>query len=117
MAKQLTEEEKAFMTELEMVVAQMKEEFNGCPLFADRDKGELDELTGQQLHIEDLYPLNDYHCIVFEEIPKKFYLTGGGLKDLCNNYPPKFVVGRLIELQPKVKTKSRRDFRPVKVLA
>lgn len=115
--KELTPEELDFQKQLQSAIAQMQDEFNGCPLFNNREKGSLDELEGNQLHIEDLYPIQDYHCVVFEEIKDKFYLTGGALKDLCNNYAPEFVVGRLIEIQPMVKTKSRRDFRPIKVLA
>lgn len=117
MAKEKTQEQIEFEKMQAEMLKQMQDEFNGCPLFIDREKGSLDDLTGQQLHIEDIYPIQDYHAIVFEEIEGKFFLTGGALKDLCNNYEPKFVIGRLIELQEKVKTKSRRDYRPIKVLA
>lgn len=114
--KELTEEQIKFNEDLQKAIAEMQDEFNGCPLFESREKGSLDELTGNQLHIEDIYPIQDYHCIIFEEIPDKYFLTGGALKDLCNNYQPEFVVGRCIEMMPLVKTKSRRDFRPIKVL-
>lgn len=117
MAKEKTQEQIEFEKMQVEMLKKMQDEFNGCPLFEGREKGSLDELEGQQLHIEDLYPIQDYHAIVFEEIQDRFFLTGGALKDLCNNYPPEFVVGRLIEVQPKVKTKSRRDFRPIRVLA
>lgn len=115
--KELSQDELEFQKKLQTAIEQMKDEFNGCPLFNGREKGSLDELEGSQLHIEDLYPIQDYHCVVFEEIKDKFYLTGGALKDLCNNYPPEFVAGRCIEIQPMVETKSRRNFRPIKVLA
>lgn len=95
---------------------QMQERFNGCPLFEGREKGSLDDLTGKQLTIEEVYPLADYHCIVFEETPDFFFLTGGALKDLCNEFPPEEVRGTRIELLPLVKTRSRRDFRPIKIL-
>lgn len=98
------------------VLKQMQERFNGCPLFEGREKGSLDDLTGKELTIEEIYPLSDYHCIVFEECPDYFFLTGGALKDLCNEYPPEEVRGTRIELQPLVKTRSRRDFRPIKIL-
>lgn len=117
MAKPKTEEEIQLMKEMDAALQAMQDEFNGCPLFEGREKGKLDDLEGKQLHIEDLYPLSDYHCVIFEEIPDYYYLTGGALKDLCNNYEPRFVRGRLIEIQPMVKTKARFDFRPIKVLA
>lgn len=115
--RELTEEEIKFNAELQKVIEQMKEDYNGCPLFEEREKGSLDELTGLELTIEDLFPLNDYHCVVFFEVPDKFFLTGGALKDLCNNYPPNFVKGRTIILQEKVKTRSKKDFRPIKVIS
>lgn len=112
MAK-LTDEEKKVMQD---VLQQMKNDFNGCPLFEGREKGSLDDLTDKELHIEDIYPLEDYHCVVFEEIPDYYFLTGGALKDMCNKYEKLFVVGRCISIQPMVKTKGRRDFRPIRVL-
>lgn len=88
---------------LNEILHQMQDEFNGCPLFEGREKGSLDDLEGRPVHIEDLFPLSDFHCVVFEEIPDRYYLTGGALKDLCNRYEPEFVRGRYIEVQPKVK--------------
>lgn len=102
--------------ELLNIIDQMKEEFNGCPLFEGREKGQLDDLTGEKLTIEDIYPIEDYHAIVFEGINEHVYLTGGALKDLCNNYPKHVVVGRTIILQEKVKTKKNRDFRPITIV-
>lgn len=115
--KELTPDEMKFQQELQNAIEQMKNDYNGCPLFEDREKGSLDELTGMEITIEDLFPLNDYHCVVFEEVPDKFYLTGGALKDLCNNYPPEFVRGRVIVLQEMVKTKRKKEFRPIKVIS
>lgn len=116
MAK-LTDEQVQFNKELAEVLGQMKDEFNGCPLFEGREKGALDDIEGKELHIAEIFPIQDYHCVVFEELPDTYYLTGGALKDLCNNYPPKFVVGRCVLIQPLVDTKSRRKYRPIKVLA
>lgn len=115
--RELTEEQKKFNEKLAAVVEEMQDEFNGCPLFEDREKGSLDELTGMEVTIEDIFPLNDYHCVVFSEIPEKFFLTGGALKDLCNNYEPQFVIGRTIIVQEMVKTKNKKDFRPIKVVS
>lgn len=112
----LTEEQKETrQMELDML-AKMQEQFNGCPLFEGREKGSLDDLENIELTIDQIYPLQDYHCIVFKEKPENFYLTGGALKDLCNDYEPRFVLGRVIIIQPMVTTKSRRNFRPIKVV-
>lgn len=113
---QLTEEQKAKrQIELDML-AKMQEQFNGCPLFEGREKGSLDDLEGKEITIDQIYPLQDYHCVVFKEMPENFYLTGGALKDLCNDYEPQFVINRVIIIQPMVKTKARRDFRPIKII-
>lgn len=117
MAKELTAEQKAARQKELEILQQMKEQFNGCPLFEDREKGSLDDIVDKELTIEDIYPLQDYHAIVFEELPDNFYLTGGALKDLCNEYAPEFVKGRVIKIKPLVKTKKRRDFRPIEVIA
>lgn len=117
MARQLSEEERKELEVEQNILKQMQDQFNGCPLFVDREKGQLDDIVDKELTIEDIYPLQDYHCIVFSEIPDFFYLTGGALKDLCNEYDPKFVIGRVIKIKEKVKTKKRRDFRPIEVIA
>lgn len=117
MGKQLTDEQIQFNKEMADALAQMQDEFNGCPLFEGREKGKLDDLEGKEIHIEEIYPIQDYHCVIFEEVPDFYFLTGGALKDLCNNYPPKFVKGRCIIIQPLVDTKARRKYRPIKVLA
>lgn len=104
--------------EQEKLIQQMKEEFNGCPLFAERTKGSLDDLTEKELTIEDIYPLEDYHVIVFEELPDTFYLTGGALKDLCNRYEKELVIGRVIKVKPLKETKTKnRSFRPIEVIS
>lgn len=117
MARQLTEEQRKELEIFEGIIAKMKEDYNGCPLFEDREKGQLDDLTGKKLTIEDIYPMNDYHAIVFEEDATHVYLTGGALKDLCNEYEKKYVVGRTIEIGELVKTKKGRQFRPIKIIA
>lgn len=99
------------------LLQQMRERFNGCPLFEGREKGKLDDVEGEELTIAQIYPLQDYHCIIFEQHDDLFFLTGGALKDLCNEFPPDMVIGRVIKLMPMVKTKSRRDFRPIQILA
>lgn len=91
-------------------------DFNGCPFMDERTQGSLDDLTGMRITIEDIYPMADYHAVIFEEVPEKFFFTGGALKNLCLNYQKDEVVGLTIELQQKVKTSSKKDFRPMKVI-
>ena len=117
MAKEITQEEKERRALEAEMLKKMQDQFNGCPLFVDREKGSLDDIVDKELTIEDIYPLQDYHCIVFSELPDNFYLTGGALKDLCNEYEHEFVIGRIIKIKEKVKTKKRRDFRPIEVIA
>lgn len=90
--------------------------FNGCPLFEGREKGSLDDLADHVVTVEDLFPLNDYHCIIFEEIPDHFFLTGGALKELCNEFPPDEVRGTRLTVGRLVKTKSRREYRPITII-
>lgn len=92
------------------------ERFNGCPLFEGREKGSLDDITGLEVTVEELFPLNDYHCITFEELPDQFFLTGGALKELCNEFSPEQVRGTRLKVLDKVKTKANRDYRPIYII-
>ena len=100
----------------EQLKKELTERFNGCPFMEDREKGSLDDLTGLPMTIEDIFKMADYHAIIFKEVPDKFYLTGGALKNLCNDYDKDVVIGLKIELQEKVKTSKKQDFRPMKVI-
>lgn len=114
--KELTENEIQAKKELSKAIAEMMEEFNGCPFFNERTKGQLDDIIDIELTIEDIFPMQDYHAIIFSELPDTFYLTGGALKDLCNNYKPEHVRGRVVVLSEKKRTKNNHEFRPIKVL-
>lgn len=94
----------------------LAERFNGCPFMQEREKGSLDDITGIELTIEDIYALADYHAIIFEEVPEKFFLTGGALKNLCNEFERDEVLGLVIKLGEKIKTQNKRDFRPMEVI-
>lgn len=95
---------------------QLKESFNGCPLFEGREKGDLSELTGREVTIKEYFPLSDYHAVVFEEEPEKVYLSGGGLKKLLTQYETEDLSGLRIKLLPMIKTNSKRDYRPIEVI-
>ncbi len=101
------------------IYAQMKEEFNGCPLFIDREKGNLDDLVGENLKIASFYELTGengiYYAIAFEGHDDAFYLSGGALTSLISKYGD---AAKQVEIQvlEKVKTNSRRDYRPIRIL-
>ena len=101
------------------VLAKMKEQFNGCPLFVDREKGDLDELVGKKVFIETFYKLTgetgDYYAIAFKGIDDKFYLSGGAITELISDYGEDAKEAEIL-IKEKVKTKNRRDYRPIRIL-
>lgn len=100
------------------VLARMQERFNGCPLFIDREKGDLDELVGKKVVIESYYKLTgengDYYALSFKGYEEKFYLSGGALTDLINEFGDDAKEVEILIME-KVKTKNRREFRPIRV--
>jgi len=100
------------------VLAKMQERFNGCPLFIDRDKGDLDELVGKKVMIETYYKLTgengDYYAIAFKGIDDKFYLSGGAITDLISEFGDDAKEVEILIME-KVKTKNRREFRPIRI--
>lgn len=97
----------------------MQEQFNGCPLFIDREKGDLDELIGQKVKIESFYELTgdngNYYAVAFVGKDDKFYLSGGALTEIIRDYPD-YVKDVEVLIMEKVKTKNHRDYRPIRVL-
>lgn len=100
------------------ILAKMQERFNGCPLFIDREKGDLDELVGKKVVIESYYKLTgengDYYALSFKGYEEKFYLSGGALTDLINEFGDDAKEVEILIME-KVKTKNRREFRPIRV--
>lgn len=100
------------------ILAKMQERFNGCPLFIDRDKAELDELIGKKVVIEQYYKLTgengDYYAIAFKGYDDKFFLSGGALTDLITEFGDDAKEVEILIME-KVKTKNRREFRPIRV--
>lgn len=100
------------------ILAKMQERFNGCPLFIDREKGDLDNLVGQKVKIESYYELTGengkYYAVAFVGDTENFYLSGGALTDLISEFGDDAKEVEIL-IQEKVKTKNRRDFRPIRV--
>ena len=99
--------------------AKMKEDFNGCPLFIDREKGDLDNLVDQEVQIESYYELTGengtYYAVAFKGDEENFYLSGGALTTFIEKYGDAVKEVKIIILE-KVKTKARRDFRPIRIV-
>lgn len=100
------------------ILAKMQERFNGCPLFIDRDKGDLDELVGKKVKIESYYKLTgdngDYYAIAFKGFDDKFYLSGGALTELINDFGDDSKEVTIL-IKEKIKTKSKREYRPINI--
>lgn len=100
----------------EELLKKLKEEFNGCPLFEGREKGDLKDLENKIVTIADYFPMSDYHAVVFEEDNAKCYLSGGGLKKMLTTYGDEDLRGIKIKILPMVKTTAKRDFRPIEII-
>lgn len=100
------------------IINKMKEQFNGCPLFIDREKGDLDELVGKKVVIESYYKLTgengDYYALAFKGFDDKFYLSGGALTELINGYGDEAKCVEIL-IKEKIKTKSKREYRPINI--
>ena len=100
------------------VLTKMQERFNGCPLFVDREKGELDDLVGQKVKIDKFYELTGdngvYYAVGFVGMEDKFFLSGGALTDLIAEFPEDCKNVEIL-IQEKIKTKNHREFRPIRV--
>ena len=100
------------------ILSKMQERFNGCPLFIDREKGDLDDLVGQKVVIESYYELTGengkYYAIAFVGDDEKFYLSGGALTELLSEFGDDAKEVEILIME-KVKTKNRREYRPIRV--
>ena len=99
-----------------MLISKLKEDFNGCPLFEKRAQGDMETMVGKTITIEDYFKLSDYHVVIFEEDKEHFYFSGGTLKNMLEKYGEQDMRGVQVIPKPKIKTASRRDFRPFEVV-
>ena len=88
---------------------------NGCPLMEGREKADWDGLTGETIHIEDYFPIENYYCVNLKEYPKNYFLTGKALSNLINELG-EFVLILNIEVGEKVKTKTNNTYRAFKIV-
>ena len=88
---------------------------NGCPLMEGREKADWDVLTGETIHIEDYFPIENYYCVNLKEYPENYFLTGKALSNLINEIG-EYVLILNIEVGKKVKTKNNNTYRSFKIV-
>lgn len=88
---------------------------NGCPLMECREKADWDGLTGEIIHIEDYFPIENYYCVNLKEYPENYFLTGKALSNLINEIGD-YVLILNIEVGEKVKTKNNNTYRAFKIV-
>lgn len=104
------------MTRLE----ELKARFNGCMLMDGRQKGNWDNFNNKVVHIEAFSALTGdkgdvYYCVTLKEDKDNYYLTGGQLTAMLNEFADVALsVG--VEILPKTRTKRGQDFRPIKIV-
>ena len=112
----MTKVNKEFLEEL-------KKEFNGCPLFDGREKGDIELHVNKPCTITDYFRLQEssgsyYYAFTIEQDKERTFLSGGAITkliDKCveNGYD---AVGVTFVPKEKIKTASKRDYRPIEVL-
>lgn len=107
-----------------------KQRVNGCPLFEDRDKGDLEDLEGQEVTLERAYPLSGengrYYAVWVKEDKEAFFLSNSALTGILdeglriseeeNVSLDEVIAGLVIRIGAPQKTKNGRRFRPVEVV-
>lgn len=120
------------LTELQQRALQAaKVAVSGCPLMEGRDKANIEDFVGEELTIEDAYPMTGeddkrYFCVTIESDDTIFFLSGGGLTKALEAIYECFdedldnfrggVKGICFRFENKRKTKNGRNFRPITIL-
>ncbi len=103
---------------------------SGCPLFEGREKGDLDELTGSIVSLDQAYPMEGengrYYVVTFKEDKDSFFMSCQSLTELLNDAQAiadeagcsiNTVIDDIcIRFGELTKTKTGRRFRPVEVV-
>lgn len=102
---------------------QLKEEFNGCPLFEGREKTDIENYVGKVLTLNEAFEMSDgegghYYAYTICEDDKVVLLSGGAvtkLLDMCKDgeFEP---TGIKFEVCEMTKTKKNRDYRPIRIV-
>ena len=107
----------------EKFLEELKKEFNGCPLFEGREKGDIEIHVNKPCTITDYFKMKEssgsyYYAFTIEQDKEHTFLSGGAITkliDKCidNEFDP---VGITFVPKEKIKTTSKRDYRPIEVL-
>ena len=108
-------EKKKLTAEQIEAIKKAKALLNGCPLMDGREKADWDVLTGEVVHIEEYFPIDDYYCITIKEYPENYFLTGQALTNLINEIG-EYAMLLNIEVGEKIKTKNNNTYRAFKIV-
>ena len=103
---------------------------SGCPLFEDREKGDLADLEGEEVTLQRAWPLTGdngvYFAVWFKEAPELFYLSSSALTGILQDGQKiaeeddleldEVIAGTVIKICAQTKTKNGRKFRPIEVI-
>lgn len=109
----------------EEILKKAKDNFNGCQLFENREKMPLDFLEEKEFQIDKYYYLNgensDYYAFTIVGDKDHVFLSNKAISEfICETLEelreiePDALVK--IKLCKKIKLKSGRTFRPIKIL-
>lgn len=118
------------MTARDRFKAAAKQNNDGCPLFEGRELADFDQLEGEQVTLEDAYPMNGdnghYYVVTFKESSDLFFFSCKALTDILDKASQiaseeqltinQVIDGTVIEVKSPVKTKTGRRFRPVDIV-
>ena len=112
----MTKVSKNFLEEL-------KKEFNGCPLFEGREKGDIEMHVNKPCTIADYFKMKEasgsyYYAFIIEQDNEHTFLSGGAITKLIDACEENGFEAIGITFVPKemIKTSSKRDYRPIEVL-
>ena len=111
-------------------LAKAQERTSGCPLMNDRTKADLTEIEGEEVTLEDAYPLTgddgNYYCFTVKEEPELFFLScksitniledATKLADYAGIMISDVIKDTVIKLGTAKKTKKGHSFRPVEIV-
>lgn len=107
---------------------QLIDEFNGCGWLNEespeyRERGDWDDVVGQNIVIEDMRRIKDYHAVILRNDPH-VYLSSGALKTILDKYADEYgkylrnIVFRIGEKRgfQNRETGERQEYRPCMVV-
>lgn len=112
------------MLRFENFLNQLVDEYNGCGWLNEespeyRERGDWDDVVGQDVIIEDMRRIKDYHAVILRGDPH-VYLSSGALKNILDKYADEYsrylknIVFRIGEKREFINRESgqRQEYRP-----